>query len=681
MASRSVLRLATPHRLPLHLYRIAIPYHSTLTLQRQNFSTTTIRPTPPSQNLDLNNPLYRDLIKSIKNPFVGDLIHKLVQGNITFTECLSQDLHGAGNSLYFRIPELPPKMKGHDQDPDGIPLPPNTFRVGSVEELRSILSRILMQRAGSETDISEKCDESTGRDNANVGAAAESVKKEDIPSAEPKTPPPPPPPPPPPKSNAPEELVWNPSESLDAFKARVEQYIKSGRKLVGEKVQGRSFSSVLEPLEQQVQQIRESLRKGEVIASYNGFLEKRVKGKMRELGKLRQLKKNQWEESIDGKIEKEAKEREAAQESVKEKLAMHQESPATLNDSISKRSTGSAATDSRSDTLEKNQNSTDSIEPVAERITLMDILNGTASSNPQKVEEKTDSTPTSVDAVPRKSRSWGTIVDDPDSPPMASASPAPHTEFLISKLSRELYEARNRISELEASSANVPDFQKFTDHMDEALATQYSDLRDYFEERVLSESRDVAARVGSLENMMQKILENQEAAAAAAAAQSKDGTCIYSTECSEPGEEPKVPVTVKLDDIDKAAIQEVVDTAVNTAVEKVLAGIDQNRKENNEDLVEAIVDAFEDFKSYYLVEKVMHDVLDSEAMSKHLNSFVTTLVRQVLEDLGKDENGDLQRIVDAAVKAGTRDMEETVRSKLGNIQFKLAGMERIVRGM
>ncbi|KAK6360544.1 hypothetical protein TWF730_006685 [Orbilia blumenaviensis] len=729
MASRTLLRRAGPKRLSMQLYRVGIPYYynpgPSLSVHRHNFATSTTYAyaTPSSQKLDMNNPLYRDLIKSIKNPWVGDLIHKLVQGNASFSGTLSGgdlDLHGTGNSLYFRIPELPPTMKGHDQDPDGIPLPPNTFRVSSVEELRSILQRILVHRASLERD------ENPGHDDSSTAAAASpeewNVKEEKETSPvkpEPSSRPPQP------KPDELEMPAWNPSESIDVLKSKLNQYLESGSKLIKGRVSGVKVTSILESLEQQIRKSRELLEKERSsTATWSESREKRLsERKAREVERRRRYHGSQEK---SGGIEKGEKrgvdqalrtgrttmptEFPLSSEMEKENRAPFEKDGTQANPEASgfkplqsetpfasyekdiraaqtilenlvwkipKPAVAETVGSSNDKTPDKPETTRpDTIEPATERITLMDILNGTASSRLEKSEQKPE-IPTVPSSFSHQEPRVPAVLSDEPTPSTTSSPPRTSNELLeaIAILSEQLSQAHKRISELENPSSAAPLFQRYTDHMEEALATQYSDLRDYFEERVLSETRDVAARLGSLEKTTQKILENQEAA------QTRDGACIYSTEGSEPGEEPRVPVTVKLDEVDKAGIQQVVDSAVKTAVERVLVGIKKGNDENNEELVESILEGLEDFKTHGFVESVVHEVLDSEAMSRHLDQHVKIFVGQVLGELGQDQNGDLQRIVNKAVKAGTRDIEEAVKTRLADVQLKLVGMERVLRGM
>ncbi|RVD82513.1 uncharacterized protein DFL_006937 [Arthrobotrys flagrans] len=684
---------------PMQLYRIDIPYRPTVTFQhRRNCSTRSTHFTnPPSQKLDMSNPLYRDLIKSIKNPFIRDSIHKLAQGETTFSESMSQDIHGTGNSIYFRVPELPPAMKGHSHDPDGIPLPPNTFRVSSTEELRSILGRILEYRENEyNAGYTRHWGENDLHKDSSVSATAtegtKEKKKEDIPSTESR------------KSQSPisESKIskmpdWKSLEGFDAFKEKCNQYLKTGSRLVKDRA---PVSSVLEAWEQQTRKSTESPGKGNPspdrgktlnidyeagknpperqsyglgapapsktdptvsVSDSNGLLgheEIRVLPKVYTPGANSTNMELRAPQTEDPFLPYKEDIREVKETLVK-LIAMMPKAPAAKSTSPS---------DNEDKTPEKSRSQdTDTVEQASERITLMDILNGTATASVSP-SEKPKSSETFVDSL-NSTLNTGTSSD----------STAGLLE-VISTLSEKLGQANKRISELETPSAGVPvpDFQKFTDHMDQALATQYSDLRDYFEERVLSETRDVVARVGSLEKTMQKILENQEAAAAAA--QSKDGACIYSTEGGGPGEEPEVPVTVKLDEIDKAGVQQVVDTAVKTVVEKVLDGIEENKEKDKEDMVDSVVDGLNDFRNYGMVNAILGEVLDSDEISRRLDLHVKVFVGQVLEELGRDENGDLQKIVKAAVKAGTKDLEEGVKSRFGDVQLKLFGMERVLRG-
>ncbi|KAK6345294.1 hypothetical protein TWF718_007217 [Orbilia javanica] len=745
MASRTLLRRTRPDRLPMQLYRISFPYCSTVIFQhRLNCSThSTSSSGPLSRDLDMSNPLYRELIKSIKNPFVRDSIHRLVQGTTTFSESLSQDLHGAGNSLYFRVPELPPRMKGHSHDPDGIPLPPNTFRVSSAEELRSILGQILEYRARN-FDEEENADylrdfvDTHLNEFSNRPAEADSVKekKTDTPTAESKNPQPPPS-----ESKTNDSSDLKPSESFEAYKEKFNKYLKSGSQFVKDRVPSASMASALEAWEQRSKKSGEYLDKGEPSAyagkPLNIDYEARRKRSERQLHDLGvENPRQRWghreflENLSEGRRKKNSDD---AAKSIKEDIKMEEERPIPVSalgsdgpleygkagtvssaykpgtDSTNPGTTYSKAPqvedpflvykkeirelkkavadlafmipkalaskstntpDRESQISERNENQdVDNIKPTTERITLMDILNGTASSKSENVEKNIE-TPIVSRPPPSKPKPSEQLVSDVDPSSDVSTSPEPDTRLLdaIATLSEKLARANQRISELETPSTSMPGFQKFTDHMDEVLATQYSDLRDYFEERVLSETRDVAARVASLEKTMQKFLDNQ----------SKDGACIYSTEGAELGEEPKVPVTVKLDEVDKAGLQKVVDAAVKTAVEEVIAGI----QENQESLVEAIADKVDDFRNYGdLIEIITREILDSEGVSKRLDVQVKIVVGQVLEMLGKDENGDLQRIVDAAVKEGTKDLEETVKSRLGDVQMKLFGIERVLRGM
>ncbi|KAK6505042.1 hypothetical protein TWF481_006968 [Arthrobotrys musiformis] len=767
MASRSILRRVRPDRPPMQLYRLAVPYRSTVPYTLQNRRNCSSRTSPPSnlpnQNLDMSNPLYRDLIKSIKNPFIRDSIHRLVQGSTTFSESLSQDLHaGTGGSLYFRIPELPPKMKGHDHDPDGIPLPPNTFRVSSAEELRGILGRILEYRASlleKHEDVREWNESTNAGDGSGVAAATEKTsrreeekvereeaRKEDTPPAEPKTSQSSPQP----ESKSAEMPDWKPSESLDAFKERFNQYVKTGNQFVKGKIPGVSMSSVLETLEQQIRKSREALEQGKSITLDNETRKRLLQeDRLHNLGFERTKEMKSHREFLEAVSEARKKKKlEAAERLKREESKMH-EDPAkppktestvsasepkrprfishsemkslskvcipqatsteadpknpqlddpflpyekdirevkkilvNLLSSLPKDSTPQPAAppeqENKTPEIKGEDSGTDTVEPATERITLMDILNGTASSKSENPEQKPEAPPASS-PLPEKTKTSESVVDSPSPPPNTNTPPESTAGLLeaIAALSEKLSQANKRISELENPSSNLPKFEKFTDHMDGALATQYSDLRDYFEEGVLSETRDVAARVGSLEKTMQKILENQKAAATA---QSKDGACIYSTE-GESGAGPNIPVTVKLDEVDKTSIQEAVDAAIDKAVDKILVGVQKDREGELDDLVESIVERLENFQDYELVETVTREVLNSNEVSKRLDLHVKIIVGQVLEELGKDENGDLQRIIDAAVKAGTRDIEETVKSRLGDVQLKLFGMERALRGM
>ncbi|KAK6520607.1 hypothetical protein TWF506_000858 [Arthrobotrys conoides] len=766
MASRSLLRRARPdacmYRPPMQLYRIALPYRPAITLQRQCSTRTTSSnsASPPSQKLEMSNPLYRDLIKSIKNPFVRDSIHRLVQGEAVFDESISQDLHGTGNSLYFRVPELPPKMKGHSHDPEGIPLPPNTFRVSSTEELRSILGRILEYRARSLED-EENADYIRDRgdngwyDNLNTSAEAavenikDEKKKEDTPQAESKKPESPPW-----ESKIPDMPDWKPSESFEAFKGKLNQYFKTGSELVTNLPPGVSMTSVLEAMEQKVRKSRELLEKrksGQDTAKTlnidyearklrqgrrsHGFDNPRSMWGHREflehLSEARRKKESGDPESLgreeikadeglshsskpepsvppskSNKFLEDAEIRVYSQvyppwttPASKDPKAAKLDDPSllfekgirqarnTLSNIISMmpkapESQATSSPNQEDKPLEKSQTpGTDTVEPVTERITLMDILNGTASSSPEKTEHKTDN-PTAPVPLPEKPDSSEPPVNGRDSPPSAKVSSESTAGLLeaIATLSEKLSQANKRILELEAPSAGVPHFQKFTEYMDGALEAQYLNTRDYLEEEVLSGMRGVATRLESLEKTMQKILENQEAAATTA--KSKDGACIYSTEGGESGEEPKVPVTVKLDEMDKANLQEVVDAAVKTAVTEIVAGIQDQNKEGQEALIVAIGEQVEGvINDCDLIESIVHEILATEGISKRLDLQCKIIVGQVLEMLGKDENGDLQRIVDAAVKTGTKDLEETVKSRLGDVQLKLFGMDRILRGM
>lgn len=568
---------------------------------------------------------------------------------------MSQDIHGTGNSIYFRVPELPPAMKGHSHDPDGIPLPPNTFRVSSTEELRSILGRILEYRENEyNAGYTRHWGENDLHKDSSVSATAtegtKEKKKEDIPSTESR------------KSQSPisESKIskmpdWKSLEGFDAFKEKCNQYLKTGSRLVKDRA---PVSSVLEAWEQQTRKSTESPGKGKPSPD---------RGKTLNIDY--EAGKNPPERQSYG-LGAPAPSKTDPTVSVSDSngLLGHEEIRVLPKVYTPPAAKSTSPSDNEDKTPEKSRSQdTDTVEQASERITLMDILNGTATASVSP-SEKPKSSETLVDSL-NSTLNTGTSSD----------STAGLLE-VISTLSEKLGQANKRISELETPSAGVPvpDFQKFTDHMDQALATQYSDLRDYFEERVLSETRDVVARVGSLEKTMQKILENQEAAAAAA--QSKDGACIYSTEGGGPGEEPEVPVTVKLDEIDKAGVQQVVDTAVKTVVEKVLDGIEENKEKDKEDMVDSVVDGLNDFRNYGMVNAILGEVLDSDEISRRLDLHVKVFVGQVLEELGRDENGDLQKIVKAAVKAGTKDLEEGVKSRFGDVQLKLFGMERVLRG-
>ncbi|KAF3285359.1 hypothetical protein TWF970_010422 [Orbilia oligospora] len=687
----ALLTLAT---LPLALASPVVPealQSPAVALQHERRNCSTRRTassnstSPPSQKLDMTNPLYRDLIKSIKNPFVRDSIHRLVQGETVFDESISQDLHGTGNSLYFRVPELPPTMKGHSHDPDGIPLPPNTFRVSSTEELRSILGRILEYRAYSleneeNADYIRAWGDEGLYDNlgtSETGAATENVKddkkkKEDTPQAESKKSEPPKWEP-----KIPDMPDWNPSEKFETFKEKFNQYIKASSQLVPNRPPGVSMASVLETLEQQIRKSRESLekktsnqdtakplnidyeaRKQREDRLFHGVEKPRSMWGHREflehLSKARRKKTpGDFEPLSREEVKKDDSPSDSPQEPLVDSTPMTAKAP---NPQL----TSSFGQEDKP--LEKSPTAnTDDVEPATERITLMDILNGTASSSPEKAKQETE-IPTTPAPLSGKHESPEPLVNDrssTSSPKLLSESTSGLLEA-VGALSVELSRAYERILELEARSAGPPDFQRFTEYVDKALDAQYINMRDYFEKEVLSETRDISASRWSLEKTMQKILENQEAAAAA---KSRDGACIYSTEGGEPGEEPKVPVTVQLDDMDKANLQGVVDAAVKTAIKEIVAGIEKYNDGNKENLAEAIAEEIDELRySSGLTETICK-----------------IIVGQVLEMLGKDENGDLQRIVDAAVKEGTKDLEETVKSRLGDIQLKLFGMERLLR--
>ncbi|KAF3296738.1 hypothetical protein TWF132_009260 [Orbilia oligospora] len=712
MASRSLLRRARPdicrYRPPIHLYRIAIPYRPAVALQHERRNCSTRRTassnstSAPSQKLDMTNPLYRDLIKSIKNPFVRDSIHRLVQGETVFDESISQDLHGTGNSLYFRVPELPPTMKGHSHDPDGIPLPPNTFRVSSTEELRSILGRILEYRAYSleneeNADYIRAWGDEGLYDNlgaSETAAATESVKekrKEDTPQAESKKSEPPKWEP-----KIPDMPDWKPSEKFETFKEKFNQYIKASSQLVPNRPPGVSMASVLETLEQQIRKSRESLekktssqdtakplnidyeaRKQREDRLFHGVEKPRSMWGHREfLEHLSETRRKKTPGDFEPLSREEVKTDDAPSNSPREPLL--DSTPMTAK-APNPQPTSSFGQEDKP--LEKSPTANiDDVEPATERITLMDILNGTASSSPEKAKQETE-IPTTPAPLPGKHESPEPLVNDRSSTSSTKLLSESNAGLLeaVGALSVELSRAYERILELEARSAGPPDFQRFTEYVDRALDAQYINMRDYFEKEVLSETRDISASRWSLEKTMQKILENQEAAAAAAA-KSRDGACIYSTEGGEPGEEPKVPVTVQLDDTDKANLQGVVDAAVKTAIKEIVAGIEKYNDDNKEDLAEAIAEEIDQLRySSGLTETIVREILDSESMSRRLDIQCKIIVGQVLEMLGKDENGDLQRIVDAAVEEGTKDLEETVKSRLGDIQLKLFGMERLLR--
>ncbi|KAF3215679.1 hypothetical protein TWF106_008685 [Orbilia oligospora] len=706
----ALLSLAT---LPLALASPVVPealQSPAVALQHERRNCSTRRTAssnstgPPSQKLDMTNPLYRDLIKSIKNPFVRDSIHRLVQGETVFDESISQDLHGTGNSLYFRVPELPPTMKGHSHDPDGIPLPPNTFRVSSTEELRNILGRILEYRAHSweneeNADYIRAWGDEGLYDNlgaSETGAATESVKddekkkKEDTPQVEPK------------KSELPkwESKIpdmpdWKPSEKFENFKEKFNQYVKASSQLVPNRPPGVSMASVLETLEQQIRKSRESLEKKtshqDTAKSLNIDYEAR---KHREDRLFRGVKKprSMWghREFLEHLSETRRKKTPGDFGPLSREDAKKDDSPSDSPQEPPVDSTPMTAkapnpqptssVGQEDKPLEKSPTAnTDDVEPATERITLMDILNGTASSSPEKAKQETE-VPTTPAPLPGKHEPPEPLVNDRSSTSSTKLLSESNAGLLeaIGALSVELSRAYERILELEARSAGPPDFQRFTEYVDRALDAQYINMRDYFEKEVLSETSDISSSRWSLEKTMQKILENQEAAAAAA--KSREGACIYSTESGEPGEEPKVPVTVQLDDTDKANLQGVVDAAVKIAIKEIVAGIEKYNDDNKEGLVEAIGEEIDAFRySSGLTETIVQEILNSESMSRRLDIQCKIIVGQVLEMLGKDENGDLQRIVDAAVKGGTKDLEETVKSRLGDIQLKLFGMERLLR--
>ncbi|KAF3919982.1 hypothetical protein AA313_de0209950 [Arthrobotrys entomopaga] len=103
--------------------------------------------------LSLNNPLYCDLIGSIKNRGIAKAVDYLARSkdaDAKIADFRGLNLFSPDHALYFNLPKLPPGVNGHESDPDGIPLPPGTFRATSVYELRAILTDVLRATTASE---------------------------------------------------------------------------------------------------------------------------------------------------------------------------------------------------------------------------------------------------------------------------------------------------------------------------------------------------------------------------------------------------------------------------------------------------------------------------------------------------------------------------------------------------
>ncbi|KAK6542970.1 hypothetical protein TWF694_006903 [Orbilia ellipsospora] len=184
MASRCFARLVRPTT-AAHLRRITPS--SAVTLQSRYF--TTIK----SSNLDINkstntskdgdhalsldNPIYRDLIGSIKNRGIAKAVDYLARTKDPNARIADIGAFYPDKALYFNLPNLPPGVNGHESDPDGIPLPPGTFRASSVPELRAVLTEVL--RAISRTGKSEDADNSSTPEN--TAASWNEITKEEVP--------------------------------------------------------------------------------------------------------------------------------------------------------------------------------------------------------------------------------------------------------------------------------------------------------------------------------------------------------------------------------------------------------------------------------------------------------------------------------------------------------------------
>ncbi|KAF3914838.1 hypothetical protein ABW20_dc0104158 [Dactylellina cionopaga] len=639
----------------------------------------------------MENPLYRDLINSIKNPFIGRTIDQLVQSKDASRQTPILDEFGGtitrtGGSLYFRIPNLPPTVEGHRTDPDGIPLPSGSFRVTSVDELRRILTEILEHKKAA---LGEQTWEAADTElpNSNYNARDLSGTYGGQPTR------------PTPVLEKETSPLSPPTESFDDFKARIQNDWNKDQ-------EGEKRPAVPQSVHSQIRKLQESIRwleqmqsvSGDLMPEHERYYSNLLKSKKKQLVELKQQQSeadhtSQW---IEASVYKnELRNRERQKKVAEDKIAQQQEevpsvefdsdipppkvSPSILSrrDFVSgarefldegafirrfntredivkryPRTSGRLASLHRAAEDKKStvaSDSVDAFEPATERVTLMDLLRGSGSSSSRESAR-----------IAANQRDKESEVDLSETLQGDQSKYETYQKEANRDISRE---AQNQRSD--ADTLQQPTKQESTSNIDFEL------LYNRIVERINEENTKTAARINTLENLLHEVLENQEIAEAKV----KTEGCVYTNDSDDSDGEFRVPVVVRLDENDKEIVQKVVDGAVNDIMSKMDKKFEDimSKIQTSEDLAS---NRYSNLKGS--ITESLEDVIWSKDTAEYTEYMVDEVVRRLLEN--KDRA--LQDIISKAFKEINEDADEDIKMRLSSIQTKLFGMEKmIMRGM
>ncbi|EPS37908.1 hypothetical protein H072_8340 [Dactylellina haptotyla CBS 200.50] len=524
-----------------------------------------------SYYLSLHNPDYRNLINSIKNPFIARTIDRLVRDkNASLSGPLSDEFSEPTHGLYFCVPNLPPGIECPETDQDGIPLPPGTLRAGSVAELRNIVAKILSLRdrakqRKSDGDIQTTDDmasAASGRGASKLGSSKFAIEDEDGSQLQ--------------------------SESKSSEKTKENNPTE----------QHRSDADYAHMLSQ-IAELRQAISGLET--KFRDELAKKPPQKQEEVP----------DPSWDGDI---------------------------------------PFTDTRAANAEPKSPTTDEIKPFTRHVTLMDLLRGATSSSSQEPSAKfTENEPKTEPEHSVK------IEQNPAEAPMSDSERLRQVESDVQSL-------RDVINDLYEETASQDQLSSVHDIIVDGIQPRMEDLRD-------------AIRTVNLN--LEEVLSNQEhAKEVAALAKTNIEGCVYTTDAQRSDGEPKVPVVVRLDEGDKYAIQ----SAVDTATSEIMAELSEKMERISgvpADFSEQLEKA-----SSRIIEKTVEKALDRLLESSEIEEIVEAII---MRRLGYDNIAELEEMIGTTVRAAmgkkTKDLEESLKERLGSVNTKLFTLEKMMKGM